>query len=141
MAHIFDPAIPLGERRPWVAGPEALAHRVRAVLETRPGGLPWRPDFGCDLDSLVGYPTTSDLVAEARWRVEAALRRWLPDVEIRDVAVSAVPVEGSGSSPTDRRVPIAEAALLTMGVQASLYVDIDLVGPDGPMTVSASLNP
>lgn len=138
MSLIFDPSVPVGEGRPWLTHESALAVRVRMVLETTPGTLPWRPEFGCNLSELVGYPATGQLLSQARFRIEASLRRWIPDATIDKVEISVVP-HAAGPGTSHRGVPIAEAALLTLGVQADLHVDIELTGPDGPVALSATL--
>lgn len=141
MAFIFDPSVPVGVDRPWLHGDQALATRVRMVLETRPGQVPWRPDFGCDLESLVGESTTGELISKARWRIEAALRQWIPDATVDKVEVAAVPAADQYVGGPNRQVPLAESALLTMGVQASLQVDVELTGPDGPVAMTALVEP
>lgn len=142
MTVIFDPSLPLGVRRPFVYGTDALAVRVRLVLDTRPGQIPWRPTFGCDLAGLVGYPATAQLIDAARSRISRALSIWLPDVEVVRVDVRAVSAEGGvGSRVTDRNVPVAESALMTLGVQAVLEADIELRGPDGYVSVTTTVEP
>jgi phage baseplate assembly protein W len=138
---IFDPSVPVGNDRPWIDAEAALATRVRMVLETQPGTLPWRPDFGCDLAELVGYPATSQLLSQAEWRIQAALRKWIPDATLDRVQVKIVPATNTSQMTRHASVPIAEAALLTLGVQAALHVDIELTGPRGPVGLSATITP
>ncbi len=141
MAIIFDPSVPIGVRRPWLAEERSLATRVRMVLETHPGTLPWRPEFGCDLQELVGYPATSQLLSQAKWRIESALRRWIPDADLDKVEVRVVPNSESGGITPHRTVPVAESALLTVGVQAALHVEVEMTGHDGPMALSTTIAP
>lgn len=68
--------------------PEVLSG-VGQVLGTPLGTLPWRPDFGCDLDKLrhkKNGPTTPDL---ARLFVENALRQWEPRAQLTSVEILA----------------------------------------------------
>ena len=133
MSFIFEPSIPLGTTRVWLGDEHALAARVRMVLETRPGRLPWRPTFGCDLGGLVGFP-----VAQL---IKAAIGDWIPDAEVVSVDVRAVPLSGGHALSAERTVPAAEAALLLLGVQASLEAVIELVGPSGPVSLTTSVSP
>ena len=125
----------------WLGGEHALAARVRLVLETRPGRLPWRPAFGCDLAGLVGFPVTEELVARVRQRISSALGEWLPDATVVSVHVRAVPISGGHALSAERSVPAAEAAMLVLGVQAELEAVIELTGPDGSVTLTATVNP
>lgn len=141
MSQLLDPAIPLGSPLVWLGGEHALAARVRLVLETRPGRLPWRPTFGCDLAGLVGFPVTDELVARVRQRISSALGEWLPDSTVVSVDVRAVPLSSGLALSTERSVPAAEAAMLVLGVQAELEAVIELTGPDGSVTLTATVNP
>jgi phage baseplate assembly protein W len=141
MSRIFDPQLGLDAQRPWLDGDRALATRIRMVLETRPGHVPWRPTFGCDLAGLVGFPVTRGLLEHARGKVETALRDWIRDAELVRVEVHAVPSEGGRMSNVPRTVPTAEAALLAMGVAAMLEIDVEMKSPDGYVSVSAVVAP
>lgn len=137
MSEIMDPALTLGARQPYVRGERAFAERIRMILETRPGTLPWRPDFGCDLDDLIGQPATVQRIGEARWRVEHALRRWLPEVKVNSCQVQLSRAEGGGEDVRRRDVPMAESALLALGMQATLEVLLDVETPAGPLSLQA----
>lgn len=120
---------------------EALTARVRMVLETRPGRLPWRPDFGCDLEGLAGQPATGATLQLARMRIEEALERWVPHVEIRRVDVRFATREGQGLGRSSAEVPPAEAALMKIGAQGWMDVRLDLVGEVGPLRLNAAVRP
>ena len=124
-----------------LAGAEALTARVRMVLETRPGRMPWRPDFGCDLEGLAGQPATGATLQLARMRIEESLRRWVPDVEIRRVEVRFATSEGAGLGRSTPEVPAAEAALMKIGAQGWMDVRLDLVGELGPLRLNAAVRP
>lgn len=131
-------AVPLG-RRP-VAGGEAGA-RLRLVLETEPGSVPWRPELGVDLSSLVGRPATVERLAGAERAVMAALTRWMPEASVLGVKARAVTPLGAGGSEDLRALPVAEAALTPLGASCLLSLDIELATSDGPLTLTATLSP
>lgn len=139
---LWEAALPLG-RPPRAASEEdTLALRVQRLLETRPGTIPWEPDFGCALDDLVGAAATGIRLNEARWRVHQALARWLPDLRVARCEVRAVRLEGwTGADQRPREIPLAEAAMLSLGVQAAIEVDLDLESPYGPLAVAVTLAP
>lgn len=138
MRPILNPALPLRAAEPWLGGDAAVAERVRMVLETQPGTLPWRPDFGCDLGGLVGQPATRARLGEVRWRVEQALRRWIPEVRVARCHVDAVSLR-AGNTGFGPGVPLAEGALLALGTQVALDVSVDLETPQGPLLLTAQL--
>ena len=138
---MLHPALFLGERRPYLSAEEALATRIRMVLETRPGKVPWQADFGCDLASLVGKPATAQRLNEARWRIEESIRRWVPEAEVLRCHVRI----STDATPMGRRrpreVPLAESALMSLGKQAVLEVELDVKTDLGPVAVQAVLEP
>lgn len=138
MAIVFDPTIPLGKPRPWLTAEAANIARLRTILETRPGEVPWRPDFGCDLHDVVGANATPQVVNDVRWRIRSAIKKWMPDVEVLQVHVTVV---SAGGSVSGRNVPIGESALMSLGVQAALHVDVEVQGEDGVYAVSATVDP
>ena len=83
-----------------LAPSDLLAQQLQIVLNTLPGTMPWRPDFGCDLTSLVGQPATADNLQTARLRVEEALRGAIPDAQVEKVA-NRVGVLGSVQTMND----------------------------------------
>ncbi|MBK7537575.1 MAG: hypothetical protein IPI49_19825 [Myxococcales bacterium] len=75
------------------SGAVLLASKVRQVLLTNSAGLggggelAWRTSFGAGLERLRHRPADETLRELARVAVRDALRRWLPDVELRGVVV------------------------------------------------------
>jgi phage baseplate assembly protein W len=119
----------------------ALAHRVRAVLETRPGTLPWRPTFGCALDRFLDQPLTPDRLKALERELRSALERWLPDVQVVRVQVEVLTDLGLHRDGAWRSLPIAERALVQLGAHAALQVDLEL-GVDGRVSyVQARIHP
>ena len=119
---------------------ELLAQQLQMVLNTKPGTMPWRPNFGCDLTSLVGQPATTENLETARIRVESALSGALPGVTVEKVDVRLTQFSGSGDELTHPSIPLAEAALLRLGVQARLEVTIEVRVPSGPVTATAAVD-
>jgi phage baseplate assembly protein W len=119
---------------------DLLSQQLQIVLNTRPGTMPWRPEFGCDLTSLVGQPATADNLMTAQQRVEAALSGALPGVVVEKVDVRLAAFSGSGEELTHPSIPLAEAALLRLGVQARLEVTLEVRVPSGPVTASATVD-
>ena len=141
MKRILHPSLTLGARKPHLSGPEGLVARVQMVLDTRPGQLPWSMEFGCDLTSLVGEPATPQRVNEAKWRIQSALRKWLPGLEVGDPRVNVKTRLGTVSTHRERQIPTAESALVALGTEARLEVELDIETEDGLMAIEASIDP
>lgn len=125
--------------RPEPSKLDALIDRVRILLETSPGDLPYAPRFGCDLDSLARGAVTGSRLAETQARIDAVLARGLPDgvlggTEVRVSEVAAATAAGGA-------VPFAERALASTGARATLQVRVQLRTESGPVTLDASLAP
>ncbi|MFT6142383.1 MAG: phage baseplate assembly protein W [Myxococcota bacterium] len=121
--------------------PEAeLAERVRMVLETRPGSLPHRPDFGCRLDEVIGQMATAQAISQTKTAVSSALQRWLPDVELGAVTVRVVPRGATFGGLRLPEIPIAERALLALGTQADLEIGVEIRSTDPGSVVRTTLS-
>jgi phage baseplate assembly protein W len=70
-----------------VAFDEDVHQAVRLVLGTDPGERVMRPEFGSGLRALVFEPLTATTRALVQHRVEQALVRWEPRIDIVDVSV------------------------------------------------------
>lgn len=137
MSQTLHPAVALGSLRPWSTPEEALSVKIRMILETRPGQLPWRPDFGCDLRGLIGRQANDETLVKARYAVQTALSRWLPDIDVKSVNVA---LDRSGLNPEEfhrPEIPIGERALVGSGPLAAVRIDVELETPDGLMSISA----
>ena len=141
MRRILHPSLALGAHRPYLTTQEALVTRIQLVLETRPGQIPWDPEFGCDLTSLLGHAATPQRVSEARFRVESAVRKWLPGMELKDCRVNAVTNLGTVGAHRERQIPVAESALVSLGTEARLEVELDIETEAGMMSVEAAVGP
>jgi phage baseplate assembly protein W len=141
MKRILHPSLTLGTRKPYMDGPDGLVQRIQIVLETRPGQLPWSQEFGCDLTTFLGEAATPQRVNEARWKLEASMRKWLPGVDMKDCRVNVVTDIGTVSSHRERQIPTAESALVALGTEARLEVELDIETEAGMMSVEASVEP
>jgi uncharacterized protein len=66
---------------------EDVREAVRLVLGTNPGERVMRPDFGAGLRALVFEPLTTTTQALVKHRVEEALIRWEPRIDVVGVGV------------------------------------------------------
>jgi phage baseplate assembly protein W len=75
-------------------GPALLRAKVLQVLCTQGAGpssggeLPWRTRFGAGLESLRHQRNDRALTELARVRIDEALRRWLPSVQVCDLHIT-----------------------------------------------------
>ena len=138
MNPLLDPAVPLGPAA--ASRRDDVATRVRMVLGTRPGQLPWRPDFGCDLDRFVGQPLTKSRLEDMAEVVREAVARHMPEVEVVECAVRVETRWGAPSDAERRAVPIGEAALVRFGVQAALQIELQLETENGPVAIQALID-
>ncbi|MCA9568327.1 MAG: hypothetical protein KC656_10805 [Myxococcales bacterium] len=136
MARYDHPALVLGgaDHR---TNAERLADRIRTVLETQPGSLPFSPTFGCDLSGLVGGTASQSRLSEARMRVTSALNKWIPGVQIKTVVVELV--EPARPGRRGAGVPIAEAAMASRVVSQALEIRIEVETPEGLVSFEATL--
>lgn len=132
--------VPLASRRPSLDPAQALAARIRMVLETTPGDLPYRPRFGCNLTNFAGQPATDRVLEQVRVTVEDALTRFVPGITVRACEVRARTHLGSAPGGS-RDVPVAEQAMVRLGVQATLEIRVDVKSKFGSLNVSTALTP
>ena len=141
MKKILHPSLTLSAHRPYLNMEETIVNRIQLVLETRPGQLPWNPDFGCDLTYMLGETATQQRVSEAKFRVEAAVRSWLPEMELKDLRVNPVTNLGTVGTHRERQIPVAESARVVLGTEARLEVELDIETEAGMMSVEADIEP
>jgi phage baseplate assembly protein W len=67
------------------SGPELFASKLRMLLLTEPGELPWRTAFGAGLSRLRHQNNDTVLAEIARASVRRALATWMPTAELRNV--------------------------------------------------------
>ena len=67
------------------SGSELFASKLRHLLLTEPGELPWRTAFGAGLSRLRHQNNDPILGELARVSVRRALATWMPSAELRQV--------------------------------------------------------
>jgi uncharacterized protein len=65
-----------------------IEESIRIILGTQYGERVMRPDFGCNLRSLVFAPNNSSTSALARHYVIDGLKQWEPRIDVRNVTVT-----------------------------------------------------
>jgi phage baseplate assembly protein W len=86
----FPPRLDGGDLALVEAG-EDIRQAIRIILETAPGERAMRPEFGVGLRQLVFAPLSSGTVSLVQYRVEQALVRWEPRIDVREVHVRTDP--------------------------------------------------
>ncbi len=71
-----------------VADAEDIEQAIRLILETDPGERVMLPDFGAGLRRLLFEPMSTGTLAMVQHRVEQALVRWEPRIDVANVTVS-----------------------------------------------------
>ncbi len=70
-------------------GLKSIEESIRLILRTRPGERPRRPEFGCGVEDLLFSPINTGLLSQVEQRVEEALRRFEPRIEVEEVKARA----------------------------------------------------
>ena len=78
-------------RLPLLGGDEKIRQSIWLILSTAPGERQMRPEFGCGIHDLVFQPNTAALRGVVRARVQDALVRWEPRIDVLDVRVETPP--------------------------------------------------
>jgi uncharacterized protein len=68
-------------------GADLLHSDAEQVLGTQPGELPWRTEFGTELDRLRHRQNTEIVRELGRVYTRDALRRWLPTAELTEFSI------------------------------------------------------
>lgn len=74
-----------------VTDDDAVRQSVLMLLSTRPGERVMRPEYGCDLHSLMFMPNDDTTAGIAIYLVKTALVRCEPRIEIRDLDACSDP--------------------------------------------------
>jgi phage baseplate assembly protein W len=85
------PVYPLDGGLTLIDGPEKIRQSLWLILKTAPGERLMRPDFGCGIDDLVLRANTATLRGLVRHRVQDAVTRHEPRVDLIDVRVETDP--------------------------------------------------
>jgi uncharacterized protein len=70
---------------------ENIEQSVRVILSTAPGERVMRPEFGCDVHSLVFAPNSPSTAGLVDFHVREALGRWEPRIEVEQTSVQSDP--------------------------------------------------
>ena len=87
----FPPRVGGDGRLYWSAGEQNVRESIRIILLTEPGERLMRPDFGCEIHSLVFAQNNTGTAGLARFYVEEALTRWEPRIDLLEVEVHGSP--------------------------------------------------
>ncbi len=71
------------------SGDDEIRMQISEVLGTVKGSIPWRTDFGSDLQRLRNQSNTPILRETARVFVDDAIRKWVPGVQLVSVSVAS----------------------------------------------------
>jgi phage baseplate assembly protein W len=74
---------------------EDIQQAIRIILATSKGERRMRPNFGCDIHTLVFAPANEATFSLMRYYVQDALRMWEPRIEVREVLIESDPREGT----------------------------------------------
>ena len=131
---MLHPALVLGGTQALPTRRESLEYRLLALLRTTPGDLPWRPDFGCDLQRFVGKPLAPGMEGEIQWLVQEAIAGWLPDLQVTDVAVQVTVLHRPDRMQGHAGLPVGRA-LLFLGTQVGVRIRMKVRDTHGTTTV------
>ncbi len=80
----------LGDRNQiaLVSGDLAIRQSIYVIVYTVPGERVMRPEFGCEIHSLIFDPVNEETAVVAERYVRDALLRWEPRINVVDIKVS-----------------------------------------------------
>lgn len=119
---LFDTDLQLAPNGDYilVSGMAAVRQAIRIRLTTRPGELPWAPEFGCGVLDYLGETGTASKLAELRGRIRDQL---LQDPRLSSISA----VEANDSVINGVRVLKisirAQAAGLDVGAEPFVFVE------------------
>ena len=96
-------------------GVDKVEQAIRIVLGTQYGERVMRPQFGCNLKSLVFAPNNAPTANLARYYVTEGLRRWEPRIDVVDVTVT------NDNNNDTLRIEIRYRLKNTPDVQSMIY--------------------
>ncbi len=139
MRKILHPSLTLGSRRPFLNKTQGNLARIDMILQTNIGDLPWNPEFGCDLTSLVGEAATPERIDHTESEVRRSIATYLPEVDINDCSVQLQSEGFSSSTHREALIPVAESALVSMGTEARLELKLDLQIDDEDLEIGTEI--
>ena len=119
---LFDTDLQLAPNGDYilVAGMAAVRQAIRIRLVTRPGELPWAPDFGCGVLDYLGETGTASKLAELRGRIRDQLLQDPRLSSISDVEATDSVINGARVLKISIR---AQAAGLDVGAEPFVFVE------------------
>ena len=118
----FPPRVGTDGRVTWSAGRENVRENIRVILLTEPGSRLMLPRFGGGLAEFMHEPNTTATRRLIQERVERALSKWEPRIE-----VEVVNVRGADDDPNAAIVDIAYR-LVASGAREQVSLDVSLGG-------------
>lgn len=84
----FPPRLSDRNRMSTVSDEMAIRRSIYIIINTVPGERVMRPDFGCEIHSLIFMPANDQTAAIAERYVREALTRWEPRINLKEVTVT-----------------------------------------------------
>ena len=84
----FPPRLSDRNRISLVQDDTDIKQSIYIIINTVPGERVMRPDFGCEIHSLIFWPANDQTAAIAERYVREALGRWEPRIEIRELTIT-----------------------------------------------------
>lgn len=85
----FPPRISDRDRITMVQDDADIRRSIYIIINTAPGERVMRPEFGCEIHSLLFWPANDQTAAVAERYVRDALGRWEPRITLTDVVATA----------------------------------------------------
>jgi uncharacterized protein len=86
---VFPPRLSDRNQLGLVSDHLAIRQSIYVIIHTVPGERVMRPDFGCEIHSLIFSPANYQTAATAERYVREAIERWEPRIDLRTVDVTA----------------------------------------------------
>lgn len=84
----FPPRLSDRNRMGLVDDDVDIRQSMYIIINTVPGERVMRPDFGCEIHSLIFWPANDETAAIAERYVRDALNRWEPRAQVQSVKVT-----------------------------------------------------
>ena len=84
----FPPRLSDRNRMSLVDDDVDIRQSMYIIINTVPGERVMRPDFGCEIHSLIFWPANEQTAAIAERYVRDALARWEPRAQVQQVKVT-----------------------------------------------------
>ncbi|MET0398123.1 MAG: GPW/gp25 family protein [Longimicrobiaceae bacterium] len=101
-------------------GPDNVRECIRHVLLTEPGERVMLPDFGGGAGNFLFEPNTVSTRRLIQERIQTALRRWEPRVELQGVSVEEDPDDPRAATATVRYQLVADRATEQVSLRVQL---------------------